>query len=90
MPLITVTADPHGIDTYMSVSVTVGLVWHWPCVSHRQYGLHPPMGSTAYVREMRTPPTLLRGFGTPYLLQVDRLMSYTSYLQVLSSQYRRP
>jgi len=34
--------------------VTVGLMSHWPCITH--FAVFPPMGSTAEGREMSTQP----------------------------------
>jgi len=48
-------------DVKWVTKVAVGLASHWPCVTDDV--IYPPTGSTAYVREMSTPPTLLLEYG---------------------------
>ena len=49
----------------MAGKVTVGLASHWPCVT--DFSGLSTYGLTAGEREMGTPPTLLMGYGTPFL-----------------------
>jgi len=45
--------------------VTVGLASHRPCVT--DFSGLSSYGLTAWEREMGTPPTLIMGYGTPFL-----------------------
>jgi len=45
--------------------VTVGLASHWPCVT--DFSGLSTYGLKVFVREVSALPTLLMGYGTPYL-----------------------
>jgi len=45
---------------------------HWLCVTYNIILDYPPTGSTAYVREMSTPPKLLRSMALLYLLLLNQ------------------
>jgi len=46
--------------------VTVGLALHWPCIT--DFSGLSTYRLTAEGREMSSPPTLLTGYGTVYIL----------------------